>query len=133
MNNLVELGVDKLESEDLEVGGTIGPVLDLIKRARVVVTRLRGVLVRHQLFDLASPKDDDRLETLQQILVLDGSVDITQVLIGDVQILHSLGHVTGLSNHSHEVVQVRDELLLDVFWPLVLTEELGAGLIHHAE
>ena len=94
---------------------------------------LRGVLVRHELLDLTRPKYNDRFEALQQILVLDGRVDITQVFVGDVEILHTLGNVAGLSDDSHEVVKVEDEFFLYTFGPVCLTKELGAGIVHHSE
>ena len=94
---------------------------------------LGGVLVRDELLDLTRPVDDDRLQALQQVLVLDGGVDVAQVLVWNVQVLHALGDVAGLRDHSHEAVQVGDELLLDVVGPLVLSKELGAGFVHHAE
>ena len=131
--DLVELWVNQTQVKHLQVSGAIGPVLDLIKRARVVVAGLGGVLVGDELLNLTRPVDDDRLQALQQVLVLDGGVDVAQVLVGNVQVLHALGNVAGLCDHSHKAVQVGDELLLDVVRPLVLSEELGAGLVHHAE
>ena len=94
---------------------------------------LRGVLVRHELLDLTRPKYNDRFEALQQVLVLDGRVDITQVFVGDVEVLHTLGNVAGLSDDSHEVVKVENEFFLHILRPISLTEELGAGIVHHSE
>ena len=79
-------------------------MLDLIKWARVIVTRLRGVLVRNQLLDLTRPVDHNRFKTLEQVLVLDRRVDITEIFVRDVQVLHTLGYIAGLSDDSHEVV-----------------------------
>ena len=97
------------------------------------MTRLRGVLVRHKLLNLTRPKDNDRFEALQQVLVLDGRVNITQVFVGDVEVLHTLGNVAGLSDDSHEVVKVEDEFFLYILGPVSLAKELGAGIVHHSE
>ena len=94
---------------------------------------VRGVLVRDQLLNLTSPENHDRFETLEKILVLDSSVDVAEVLIGDVEVLHALSLVAGFSNDSHEGVQVGHELLLDVIRPLILAKELRAGLSHHLQ
>ena len=117
-----EFGVDQAQGQSFQIGRPVCPVLDFVERARVVMACLRAVLVRDQLLDLARPVDDDRLETLEQVLVFLGCVDVAEVLIRDVQVLHALGNVAGLSDHGHEVVQVRDELFLYVFGPVVLSE-----------
>ena len=133
LDDLVEFGLVKAELEHLQVGGAHVPVLDFIKRARVVMARLRGVLVGDKLLDLTCPEDDDRLKALEQVLVLDSCVDIVQVFIRDVQVLHTLGNIARLSDDSHEVVKVEDELLLHILGPVSLAKELGAGFVHHGE
>ena len=97
------------------------------------MARLRGVLVGYQLLDLACPVDHDCLETRHQVSVQGGSLDIAEILIGDIEVLHALCNITGFSDDSHEVVEVGGELFLDVRGPLVLAEQLGAGVVHHCQ
>ena len=93
--------------------------------------RLGGVLVRDKLLDLASPVDDDGLEALDKVLVFNSGVDVVEVLVGDVEVGHTLLVVAVLGDYSHKGVQVGHKLLLDIFWPLIFSKKLGAGLVHH--
>lgn len=97
------------------------------------MARLRGVLIGHQLLDLPRPVDNDGLEALHQFFVFFGGVHIAEILIGNVEILHALCDITGLSDEGHEVVQIARELFFDVVRPVALAEQLGAGVIHHGQ
>ena len=107
-------------------------MLDLIQGTGVVVA-VDGVLVRDKILDLSCPTDDNLLESLHEILVLGSGVKVREILVGDVEVGHTLGSIADLSDDSHEVVEVGDKLFLHVLWPLVLTEQFWRGVIHQTK
>jgi hypothetical protein len=132
LDDLAELGFLQLGSEDVEVGSPVAPVLDLIQGTCVVIT-VDGVLVCNKILDLSCPADDDLLESLHQVLVLGCGVKVREILIGDVEVGHTLGSIADLGDDSHEVVEVGDKLFLHILWPLVFTEQFGCGVIHQTK
>lgn len=132
LDDLAELGLLQLGGEDVEVGCPVTPVLDLIQGTGVVIG-VDGVLVRDKILDLSCPADDNLLKSLHEVLVLGSGVKVRQILIGDVEVGHTLGSIADLGDDCHEVVKVGDKLFLHVLWPLIFTEQLGCGVVHQSK
>ena len=90
-----------------------------------------GLLVLDEILDLAGPADDDGLESLDQVLVLDGGIHIRQVFVWDVEVRLALSVVARLGDVGHEGVQVGHEFLLHAFWPVVLSQKLWSVFLVH--
>jgi len=123
LDDLLQLWLLKSLSEDNEIGCSLVPVGDLIQWALDLVIGWR-VLVRDKLLNLTSPVDNGGLKSLKEVFVFSSSLNVSEVLIWDVEEGLTSGKVCGLIQERHEPVKVCNELFLDTIWPFVLLEEL---------
>lgn len=73
----------ELDIEDIKVGSSASPVLNLVKRAGALSGILR-VLGRCHFFDLSCPIDNCGLKSLKKILIPSSRLDITQILVWNI-------------------------------------------------
>lgn len=123
LDDLLELVQLKSFGQHDQVGGSLVPVSNLIKWTLDCMVG-GGILVGDQLFDLLSPVNHGRLESLKEVLVFGSSIDVSEILIRNVKEGLSSGSMGGFIEESHELVEVHDEVLLHTIGPVVLLKEL---------
>jgi len=123
LDNLLELWQLKSLSEDNKICCSLVPIGDLIQRALDGLIGW-GVLVRDKLLNLTSPVDNCGLKSLKKIFVFSSSLNISEVLLWDVEVGLTFSKVCGLIQECHEPVKVCDEFFLHTIWPFVVLEQL---------
>ena len=88
----------------------------------------------HDVANLPGPVNHGGLETLHEVLLLRGGVDILHALVGDVQHGLALEFVRALGEAGEEPMHLRGELLAHRLGPTTITEHRGGvDALHHAE
>ena len=123
LDDLLELVQLKSFGQNDQVGSSLVPVSNLVEWTLDCMVG-RGILVGDELFDLLSPVNHGGLESLKEILVFGSSIDVSKILIRNIEEGLSSGSMRGFIKESHELVKVHDEVLLDTIRPIVLLKEL---------
>ena len=124
----------ELRANPREVHRARVPVLELLERA-FLLKLARGTLeFVHDVANLPGPVNHGGLETLHEVLLLRGGVDILHALVGDVQHGLALEFVRTLGEAGEEPMHLRGELLAHRLGPTTITEHRGGvDALHHAE
>ena len=102
-DNLLELLLLESLVEHDQVGSSLVPVVDLVKRTVVTLARWR-ILVGYQVFDLSGPSNDCGLQSLKKIFVFGCCFIISKIFFWDIKVSLSSGLIGGHIEECHEVV-----------------------------
>lgn len=130
LDDLLQLWLLEPLSEHDKISSSLVPVGDLIQWTFDLVIGWR-VLVRDKLLNLTSPVDNGGLKSLKEVFVFGSSLNVSEVLIWNIEECLTSGKVCGLIQECHEPMKVGNELLLDTIGPFVLLEELLGVLGSH--
>jgi hypothetical protein len=99
-----------------EIGIFTKSKISVLKSSRIKRAERQAVATRASnanLFDLSRPVNQNRLEALNQILVLDRTINVRHVLFGQIQHSVTARLIGGFSQRRHELVQLAGKILLD--------------------
>ena len=108
----------------------VSPILNLVQGPVIFVVLLAILIIDHFLY-LIVPMVESLFESVSELLVLLGGLEVFQILVGNIQFGVALVLVGHFGQIGHEFVQLAQKLLLHVLRPHVVFHEMRDKLVVH--